>query len=66
MQQKPSDKNNEKRKFLGIHFRCCNVYSRVYINNQGNGYEGRCPRCGKKVDIAIGKGGVENRFFEAY
>jgi hypothetical protein len=66
MQQTPSGKPAEKKKFLGIHFRCCNVYSRVYVNDAGTAYEGRCPRCHKKVNVAIGQGGVSSRFFEAY
>lgn len=59
-------KLGQKRKFLGIHFRCCNVYTRVYVNQQGTAYEGKCPRCGKKVHVPIGKGGVDCRFFEAF
>ena len=55
-----------RNKFLGVHFRCCNIYRRVYRNRNGTGYEGRCPRCGKQVHIPIGEGGVSNRFFEAF
>jgi hypothetical protein len=54
-----------KRKFLGIHYQCCNVYSRAYVNRQGTHYEGRCPRCGKAVQVRIGPGGTDNRFFTA-
>jgi hypothetical protein len=66
MQQTPSDKPSDKKKFLGVNFRCCNVYCRVYINNQRTAYEGRCPKCGKKVAFQIGSGGVDNRFFDAW
>ena len=55
----------EKRKFLGVHFQCCNVYSRVYVNKEGTRYEGSCPRCGKRVEMKIGSGGTDNRFFSA-
>ncbi|MDA0333916.1 MAG: hypothetical protein O2782_02000 [bacterium] len=55
----------EKRKFLGVHFQCCNVYSRVYVNKAGTRYEGSCPRCGKRVEMKIGAGGTDNRFFSA-
>ncbi len=55
----------EKRKFLGIHFQCCNVYVRAYVNKQGTHYEGKCPRCPKRVEVRIGAGGTDNRFFNA-
>lgn len=55
----------EKRKFLGVHFTCCNVYSRVYINRDKTSYQGACPRCGKRVSLRIGSGGTDARFFKA-
>ncbi len=60
-----SEENNNKRKFLGVHFKCCNVYSRIYQNREGTFYVGRCPRCMKSVKAKIGEGGTSNRFFEA-
>jgi len=66
MQKPQSGKPAPGKKFLGINFRCCSVYARVYINNQGTAYEGRCPRCGKKVFVQIGSGGVDKRFFDAW
>ena len=59
------EKEKETRKFVGVHFKCCNVYQRVYINRKGDGYSGGCPRCGKQVKFLIGSGGTESRFFEA-
>lgn len=58
------DNTKEKRPFLGIHFRCCNVYVRVYKNHAGTAYEGHCPKCGKRVAVPIGQGGSSQRFFE--
>ena len=55
----------EKKKFLGVHFQCCNVYSRIYVNKDGTRYEGSCPRCRKRVEMKIGSGGTDNRFFTA-
>ena len=53
-------------KFLGVHFVCCDVYSRVYPNREQTAYEGCCPRCGKRVEFQIGDGGTDARFFQAF
>ena len=55
----------EKRKFLGVHFKCCNVYARAYLNKEQNAYRGSCLRCGKRVDMRVGPGGTDSRFFSA-
>ena len=55
----------EKRKFLGVVFECCRVYARVYINRELTAYQGGCPRCGKRVEVKIGPGGTQTRFFTA-
>ncbi len=55
----------EKRKFLGVHFQCCNVYARAYMNKEKTAYKGMCPSCGKRVDVKIGMGGTDSRFFSA-
>lgn len=54
------------RRFLGIKFACCDVYIRIYVNRSETAYEGCCPKCGKRVCVQIGEGGVDNRFFTAY
>ncbi len=59
------DEKNEKKKFIGIMFECCNVYARIYKNAQGTHYTGACPRCMRRVNIKIGEGGTEQRFFNA-
>ena len=38
----------EKREFIGIVFKCCKVYSRVYLNKEKTAYVGVCPRCYNK------------------
>lgn len=53
------------RKFVGVHFTCCDVYTRVYINRDESAYEGRCPKCAKQVRLEIGPGGTDSRFFTA-
>jgi len=57
---------SEARKYLGINFKCCGVYARIYANKDNTAYVGRCPRCLRSVRIPIGEGGTNQRFFEAY
>jgi len=54
-----------RAKFLSVWFRCCHTYGRMNQNAQGTAYEGRCPKCGSKVQAAIGPGGTTRRAFEA-
>ncbi len=54
-----------QRRFVGIHFVCCDVYSRVYVNREETAYEGNCPKCAKRVRLRIGPGGTDSRFFTA-
>ena len=56
---RPSD----SRRFVGVHFVCCDVYSRVYINRDETAYESNCPKCAKRVRLRIGPGGTSARFF---
>jgi hypothetical protein len=53
------------RRFVGVQFTCCDVYTRVYINADQTAYEGRCPKCAKQVRLMIGPGGTDARFFTA-
>ncbi len=51
-------------RFLGIHFVCCDVYARVYTNREQTAYVGNCPRCAKRIQLQIGSGGTDSRFFK--
>ena len=55
-----------KRPYLGIMFNCCGVYGRIYKNKEGTAYVGRCPKCMRNIKVPVGKGGTEQRFFNAY
>jgi len=51
--------------FLGVLFRCCGVYGRIYANAGGTAYEGRCPRCLHPIRVRIdAQSGVDTRFVE--
>ena len=54
-----------ERRFLGVHFECCDVYTRVYINRDETCYCGNCPKCGRQVKFRVGAGGTDHRFFRA-
>ncbi len=51
--------------FLGVLFRCCNTYGRLYKNEAGDRYEGRCPACGRQAQAPVAPNGTKRRFFEA-
>jgi hypothetical protein len=53
------------RRFVGVHFTCCDVYTRVYVNRDETAYEGKCPKCARAVRLEIGPGGTDARFFTA-
>lgn len=62
----PPSTNGQNRRFVGMHFVCCDVYVRIYVNRDETAYEGRCPKCCRPVRISIGPGGTSSRFFKAY
>ena len=53
------------RLFLGVHFKCCNVYARIYRAPADAHYTGACPRCGARVRAAVGPDGTTARIFVA-
>ena len=63
--KQPTRDGSEKR-FLGVHFACCGVYCRVYVNRDKSAYVGYCPKGSRPVRIGIGPGGTKDRFFTAH
>ena len=59
------DATSAPRRFLGVHFVCCDVYTRIYLNRNETGYNGNCPKCGKRVRFRLGSDGTSARFFTA-
>ncbi len=65
---KPADSSQGQRSprpFLGIRFKCCRTYGRIYRNEDRTMYVGQCPKCRGKVSVPIGRGGIGARFFNA-
>ncbi|OVE82449.1 hypothetical protein BVY03_00865 [bacterium K02(2017)] len=62
-----SAQKTEKRKYIGVNFKCCGAYTRIYHNTKLNAYIGNCPRCLKplKVQVNKEKATTSNRFFDA-
>jgi hypothetical protein len=58
---KPGDVS--ARPFISVHFACCNLYLRIYRSADGTAYCGRCPKCAKPVNVAVGQGGTDARIF---
>jgi len=60
-----SSKNNKKRPFIGMLFKCCNAYGRLYLNPKKKEFYGRCPKCGKAAVMKISSDGQKGNFFVA-
>lgn len=58
-------KTKKGRPFLGVLFKCCNIYNRIYLNKEKTAFVGWCPKCGKMSKIKVSKNGVSDRFFTA-
>ncbi len=65
MKSRPASAAGKPRPYLGVNFTKCRVYGRLYRNQEGTAYVGRCPRCGSPLRVLIGQEGTAQRFFQA-
>ena len=64
--QGPSESETQTpRPFLGVLFKCCGIYAKIYKTVDGKAYAGHCPKCAKPAHVKIGSGGTKSRFFTA-
>lgn len=57
---------DKARPYVGMMFKCCRVYSRIYLNRAGTAFVGHCPKCAAKVELkAVAEGGSKSRFWTA-
>ncbi len=63
--QKCKKSVSRRREFIGVLFRCCGTYSRVYVNASGKAFVGWCPKCTEKVEFKISPYGSRSSFFES-
>lgn len=67
MDDKPSFKITQRqKKFLGVRFASCACYGRLYMNDEGLAYVGRCPKCYTPYVVRIAEGGTSSRMFIAH
>lgn len=57
--------NEAGRPWIGIHFECCGVYTRISRRPEAKEYEGRCPKCGLPIRVGVGPKGVKTRLLRA-
>jgi len=55
-----------RKEFIGVVFKCCRVYSRIYLNKKKTAFVGWCPKCASKMEVHISPSGSESRFFQAH
>ncbi len=53
------------RPWIGIHFECCGMYTRISRQPEASEYEGRCPKCGLPIRVGVGPDGVRTRLLRA-
>jgi len=63
MTDKSKDKERKPRPHVGVIFRCCKIYQRIYLNKKGDAFIGYCPKCSAKMEIVVSPYGSKSSFF---
>ncbi len=48
-----------------MYFKCCHVYTRLYLNRTGKAFTGHCPKCTRKAEVIVSTSGSKDTIFEA-
>ena len=59
------ENSKPKRPYIGVHFKCCNIYKHIELNKAGTAFVGWCPKCAVKAEVQVSADGSESRFFTA-
>lgn len=57
--------SQKTRPHIGILFKCCHIYSRIYLNKRGNAFVGWCPKCAARLEVKVSPTGSKQKFFAA-
>ena len=63
MMKRKKQSQHKSRLFLGIVFKCCNIYSRIHLNKKRTAFVGWCPKCAKPARVRVSPTGSKSRFF---
>ena len=65
MDHHATPRKRQPRKYLGVRFECCRVYTRVYRRPGQMYYDVRCPKCLRNTRVRVAADGTSQRFFTA-
>jgi len=54
----------KKKPYVGMHYKCCKIYQRIYLNRRKTAFVGYCPKCTIKVELKVDPSGAKSKFFQ--